>query len=330
MSKHVKIVGMGKYLPKKIVSAEELESKMGLRPGWIAEKSGVMSRHFVEDETNASMGAAALREALENADMTYEELDLIINASGSYQHPIPETSCFIQKEMGKDNSGIPSFTIDATCVSFVTALDTASCLIECGRYKNIAIVSSEIASKSLNYSEKESTTLLADGAAAAIVVPTPDGEESCAITARMETYAKGATYTHVVGGGNYLHPNHPDSQEVDFTFHMNGPGVMNMAMNQLKPFIMNLFKQAGFGPDEIDLWVPHQASKRALDAGQMLMSIPDEKYMVNISDHGNAIAASIPMALYDAIEGNRIQRGEKLLLIGTAAGLSFGGIILVY
>jgi 3-oxoacyl-[acyl-carrier-protein] synthase III len=330
MKKAVQIVGMGKYLPPRQVSASELEVQMGLESGWIMAKSGVALRHFVEEDTNASMGAKALNQALERAGIAYEELDLIISAAGSYDYPIPDTSCLIQKSAGHGDSGIPSFTVDATCLSFITALDLASCLLDCGRYKQIAIVSSEAASKSLNYQEWESATLLGDGAAAAIVRATPAGEPSAVLSAAMETYGDGAFHTWVRGGGNVFHPRLESFDPEAYTFHMNGAAVLGMAFRKLRPFVKKLFAELDFSLQEVELFVPHQASKVALEKAQSLFRLSDQQFVSNLETHGNCIAASIPMALCDVIEQKRLQRGDRVCLLGTGAGLSLGGLVFVY
>lgn len=330
MLNRVKIVSMGKYLPARIVKSSEIEEKMGLEPGWALARSGVAERHFVTDETCAIMGARALEEALEKAGMKYEELDAIVGASGSYDHPIPYNACLIQKEMGKGESGTACWDIDSTCLSFVTALDVVSYLIEAGKYKNVAIVTSEIASKSLNYKEKESSTLLGDGAAAAIITKASEDEPSKIIASEMKTYSKGAYHTYVKGGGNVIHPNDPNRNDEDFTFTMKGRAILEMAFELLPKFFHQLFKQVDFGIKDLDLFVPHQASKVALEMAKQSFGLSDEQFVNNLETHGNCIAASIPMALYDAIEAGRVKRGDKICLVGTAAGLSMGGLLFIY
>jgi len=330
MIRHVKIAGMGKFLPEKVVTAEELEAKMGLEAGWIVSRSGVQERHFVTTETCSYMGARSLERALANAGMEYEQLDAIIGASGSYDHPIPYNACLIQREMGKEDSGTPCWDVDSTCLSFVTALDVVSYLLEAGKYKNVAIVTSEIASKSLNYNERESATLLGDGSAAAILSKVEADEPSKILASDMKTYSRGAYHTYVKGGGNFLHPNAPDTKAEDFTFSMQGRAILEMVFSILPKFFQDLFKNVNFKINELDLFVPHQASKVAMEMAQQFFGLSDKQYMNNLLTHGNCIAASIPMALHDAIAEGRLKRGDRVCLAGTAAGLSVGGLIFNY
>lgn len=331
MSVALQILSMGKYLPARQVSANELEIEFGLKPGWIKDKSGVISRHFAgPGESNSSMGAKALQQALDRAELRFEDLDLLINASGSYDYAIPETSCLIQRALGKGDSGIPCFSVDSTCLSFITALDVAAAFIASKRYRRIGIVSSEIASRSLNPKEWESSTLLGDGAAAAIVQATPAGQDSCLLSARMETYGNGALYTHIPGGGNVRHPRHDDVQPDEYTFTMNGVAVLTTAFKRLRNFNKQLFAGLDFSLQDIDLFVPHQASKVALEKAQQLFRLRDDQFMSHLETHGNCIAASIPMALHDAIQVGRLRRGQRFCLLGTGAGLSIGGVVLIF
>lgn len=330
MLNRVKIVSMGKYLPDNIVKSEDLEKKMGIEPGWALSRSGVKERRFVTTETCSYMGARALEKALEKANMKYEDLDAIIGASGSFDHPIPYNSCLIQREMGQEESGTPCWDVDSTCLSFVTALDVVSYLIEAGKYKTVAIVTSEIASKSINYNERESATLLGDGAAAAIITKATEEEGSAIIAAEMETFSRGAYHTAVMGGGNSIHPNDENSKPEDFTFTMKGRAILEMAFEKLPKFMTKLLTSARTPLKDIALYVPHQASKMGLETAKQAFGFTDKQFMINLETHGNCIAASIPMALHDALEEGRVNRGEKIALVGTAAGLSLGGVILVY
>ncbi|MFN8670901.1 MAG: 3-oxoacyl-[acyl-carrier-protein] synthase III C-terminal domain-containing protein [Candidatus Sericytochromatia bacterium] len=334
MGNRVKIVSMGKYLPERVVKAEDFEKEHGIDEGFSINMSGVAERHFAnEKETCSYMGARALEKALEKAGMKYEDLDVIVGASGSYDHPIPYNACLIQKEMGKEESGTPCWDVDSTCLSFVTAFDVVSYMIEAGRYKNVAIVSSEIASKSLNPKERESATLLGDGAVAMILTKTPENEPSMIIASEMQTFSKGAFHTSVKGGGNVIHPNDPNSNPEDFTFNMKGRAILEMSFELIPKFLEKLFTQAQVHPKMLDLFVPHQASKFALLKGKELLcmiGMKESAFVDVLEKHGNCIAASIPIALHDALEEGKVERGGKVALVGTAAGLSLGGIILVY
>ncbi len=332
----VKIEGIGRYLPKRVVSSEELETRLELSKGWIAKRNGVLARHWVEPqkESNAFMGARAAEEALEAAGLTLSNIDLILNASGTYQQPIPENSPFIQQELGPEAHGIACMSIGVTCLSFVVALDSAAQFLATGRYKKILIVSSEIASVGLNFEEAESSTLLGDGAAAIVLGRTPEHEASAIHTAHLETFSDGAHLTEIKAGGSYHPPyNYQDSKDTDFLFAMQGLQTLKLSKTYAYSFLENLSQGLSIGLStqfgDIDWVIPHQSSKVGL---KMMESFgwPADKFIRTIEKLGNCIAASIPLTLYEGVESGRLERGQKVLLIGTSAGISMGGVILSY
>lgn len=326
----LKIIGVGRYLPQRIVPSSEVEKLCQLPAGWIERNNGVRERRWVDEtETNSFMGAEAAKEALADAGLAPTDIDLIINASGSYEQAIPDTAPLIQRHLGLGNSGIPCLTIHATCLSFLVALDMCASLLASGRYRHILLVTAEIASIGLNPSEPESASLLGDAAAAVILTLTPTGEKSGLCTARLETYGDGAYYTQVSGGGTRKHPNKPGAQATDNLFHMEGKAIAHFALRQSPAFLERLRPGLSKGLGDIALVVPHQASLLALRT-MGRFGWPAEQVMVTLDHLGNCIAASIPATLYAAIRQGRLHRGEKLLLVGTGAGLSLGGAILLY
>ncbi|MBI3118205.1 MAG: ketoacyl-ACP synthase III, partial [Candidatus Hydrogenedentes bacterium] len=225
----LKIVGVGRYLPARVVPNAEVEARCGLRAGWIERKTGVRERRWVVHETSSQMAAWAAEEALADAGMKAGEIDLILNASGTPEQVIPDTGALIQRELGLGNSGIPSFTIHATCLSFLMALDVAANYLALGRYQRILIACADIASCALNFKEPESSVLFGDAAGACVVTRTPPGEDSALLAAYFATYGEGASLTELRGGGSRRHPNNPLTRPADALFHMEGPRVYRMA-----------------------------------------------------------------------------------------------------
>lgn len=330
MNRKIRIVGTGKYLPPKVVSAEELEQRFGLPEGTVYRKSGVRYRHQVESETASQMAANAIRQALSQAGLSLEDIDCIVATSGTYEQPIPSNASLIKEELGLKNS-IPAFDFNSTCLSFVVGLDVISYLVDAGRYNRVVLVSSDITSVGINYNHLESSLLFGDGAAAVIIERAQPDQSSEILTARIETYIEGVHYTEIRGGGNKMHSrNHSAHTEEEFLFSMNGRAVFKLSTKIMDGFIHDLFKEEKFTLKDIDMIIPHQASGKAMELMRLKLDIPEERFMNIIADHGNIVAASIPMALHDAIVQNRIHRGDKVMLIGTSAGLSLGGLILVY
>ncbi|MED4582750.1 beta-ketoacyl-ACP synthase III [Brevibacillus choshinensis] len=331
MERKVKILGTGKYLPDRQVTAEELERKLGLPAGWVVKKSGVQVRHFVTNETSAQMGAIAAQRALDEAGLVFSDIECLVCASGTSQQEIPCTAALIQEEMNQSKSGVPCFDINSTCLSFVTALDVLSWSLAMGCYQRILIVSTEISSVGLNWGHKESCVLFGDGAAAVVISRTPQDETSRILASRMQTFSDGAHYSEIRGGGTLIHPSeYANGREADFQFDMDGRKIFRLTSQLITGFVDQLLDTASVKKQDIGLVVPHQASGMAMRIMGNKLGFANSQMMNIIVNHGNVIAASIPMALHEAIVQEKVRRGDFLLLLGTSAGLSLGGLLLEY
>jgi 3-oxoacyl-[acyl-carrier-protein] synthase-3 len=325
----LKIIGLGRYLPKRIVPSSELEAMCGVPAGWVERRNGVRERRWVTDETSSFMSSQAALEALEEAKLKPNQLDLIINASGTGEQAIPDTGALIQRQLGLGNSGIPSMTVHTTCLSFVAGMDVASNFIQSGRYKNILVASADVASCGINPKEPESASLVGDAAAAAVVTRSTADDKSMIHHAHFKTYGDGAYLTAIMGGGSRFHPRFEGHKPEDDLFHMDGPAVLRMVRGIAHEFLDELYPGLSKSLVDIDVVVPHQASK----VGLMMLERfgwPENKIMRTIETLGNCVAASIPSTLYQAVRDGNIQRGQKVLLVGTGAGLSIGGLVLTY
>jgi 3-oxoacyl-[acyl-carrier-protein] synthase III len=310
----VKIVGTGRYLPERVETSEELAPRLGVTADWIISHTGVMRRH-ISDLPMAQMAARAARQALGDGPAP----DLIINAGSIPKQLVPDSSVFIQEELGF--SGIPSFTINATSLSFPVALYNAAGLICAGAHRRVLIVSSEIGSRSRNFNESESAALFGDGAGAAVLEATPEGESSELLGFRMRTWPQGSSLTEVRGGGTRQHPQDPTTKPEDNLLHMNGPGMYKMALRRMPAVFKQVFNDCGVAPRDLQAIIPHQTSGRALSTGHRFGLDPD-RVISRVQEEGNCIGASIPMALAYAHQEGRITRGGLVLLCGTGAGLS--------
>jgi len=311
----IKITGVGLYLPPQIETAEDIAPKIGKSVEWIIEKSGVKERRISTIDVD-QMGAIAGKEALG----TSSEPDLIINASGVPKQTIPDTSTFFQREMGFE--GIPSFSIHCTCLSFIAALNTAGSLIHSGTYKRILIISSDRGTRGRYFSEPESASLLGDGAAAVVLEPSIENEPSELLYFDMKTFPSCANLTEVRGGGTHKHPQDPNTTLADNLFTMDGPAVYKIARKEVYRMMLKTMKNTGFKREDVDWVIPHQASGKAVDAYVSTGGFAEEKVVSIISEFGNCVAASVPMAFATAVKDGRIKRDDLLLFIGTGAGLS--------
>jgi len=330
MSLPMKIIGVGRYLPERVVTSAEVERICGIKPGWIERHTGVKERRWVGPrETNSFMGAAAAREAVKDAGLTLDDIDLILCASGTPEQTIPDNSALIQRELGLGKSGTSCMSVHITCLSFLMALDLASVMLSVDRYKNILIVASDIASVALNFKDPESAALFGDAAAAAVVTKTPPGEESKVQRARFETYSVGAHLTEIRGGGSRRHPANPETRPEDNLFSMAGPKVYRLARQHQDEFLERLRPGLSRSPGSIKVVLPHQASLLALRALRR-NGIDDDQVVITLDRFGNCVATSLPLTLYEAVKTNRLNRGDEILMAGTGAGLTLGGMILTY
>lgn len=327
--RNVKILGTGKYMPKRIVTAQEMDELLGVPAGWVEKKSDVKRRHFVEDETASQMGALAAQEALKQAGLEFGDIDCLVCTSGTMEQPIPSTASLIQRAMGQEHSGVPSFDINSTCLSFLTGLDVMSYMVTSGRYRRILLVATEIASVGLNWAHKESAALFGDGAAAVVIGSAEEHESSRIVCSAMQTYSQGAHLSQIRGGGTGA-PALTEQDEEAFLFEMDGQGIYKMASRILPGFVASLLKLASCAMKDIQVVIPHQGSAMAMRLICRKLGISQEQLMFITPTHGNTIAASIPMGLHEAIREERVRRGSRVMLLGTSAGLSVGGMILDY
>jgi 3-oxoacyl-[acyl-carrier-protein] synthase III len=316
----VKVASTGFYAPPRVETAAELAPRIGTSEEWIVSRTAVRERRISEEPVEV-MAARAARAALQSGGAP----DLIVNASVSARQLIPDTSVYIEHELGLE--GIPSYTVQASCLSFLVALHNAAALVATGAYRRVLVVSAECGSHGRNMAEPESAALLGDGAAAAVLEPTPKGEASELVGWRMMTWPRGATLTEVRGQGQRLHPNDPATRPEDNLFAMDGPGVYKMALRHVRPLVQALLSDHGLAPDDVDWLVPHQASGPGL-AMLPRLGFPAERTVNIVGQFGNCVAASIPMALAHLAASGRVRRGQRVLLLGTGAGFSVAGALL--
>jgi 3-oxoacyl-[acyl-carrier-protein] synthase III len=325
-----RIDGSGIFLPPGRVSAAEIDARTGQPEGWTLKATGVAERRFATYESSAEMGAKAALKALLNANLSLPDIDLLICASGTPQQIIPCTAALIARELNWE--GVACFDTNLTCLSFLIGLDMASAWIATGRAKRIMIISTEIASRGLNWAEPEAAALMGDGAAAVIVSAGSSSSASRLVASRFETWPEGAGYTEIRGGGSSLpaalHVSEMNTS--DYLFHMDGPAVFRLTAKRLGTFLTDLLSRDALHWDDIDWVIPHQASLPGLEHMAKRLRIPEGKLIRIVATHGNTIAASIPMALHSAITTGKLKRGHSALLLGTGAGFSLGGVRLIY
>lgn len=327
--KKIRIEGTGIYLPQAI-SSDAIESKYGIPKGWSEKYSGVESRHQVTHESNGYMGARAAEEALETASIKLADIDMLISASGSYDYPLPNQASIIKHHLKNgDTYDFPAIDLDNTCLSFVAGLDMASRMLDGKAYKRILLVSSEISSKGLDPSNWETVTLFGDGAAAVVISYSPSSNSSM-IKGQFKNYSEGAFYSLIEGGGSVNYYLDEPFNKVLHSFKMKGKKLLRLAKSKIPSFVNTFFNDLDYAIEDVDIIIPHQASRAGLEMFKRMHSKSEVKVIDTLAKNGNCIAASIPISLHIAIQQEKLKRGQTCLLIGTGAGFSIGAILFKY
>ncbi|MDB5438810.1 MAG: hypothetical protein JWM33_1237 [Caulobacteraceae bacterium] len=330
MAVNLRICGTGALRPARTRDGAEMDGLLGKPPGWSARRLKIESRGVAApNETSTAMAATAAEEALAAAGWTAGDLDVLISACGVMEQPIPGAAALVQKRLGLGASGIPAFDVNVTCLSFLLGLDVAGLGFAAGRWRRALIVSADIASAALDFARPEASAIFGDGAAAAAIEATSEANGSALLACRLETYGDGAELSQLQAGGTRLRPHEDiDGFLAGARFQMDGPNLFRATTRRFPGFVQRVLEQAETSLDDIALVIPHQASASALDYLRHLM--PGKPVIDIFSDHGNQIAASLPSALHAAITQGRVKRGDHLLLLGAAAGISLGGAVLKY
>jgi len=303
-------------VPRYVQSTSELAERCGVVDDWLITESGIFSRHVAESwDEMEEVALTAARQAL-NGD---SNVDCIINASVSSRQLLPDNSVFVQKGLGLE--GVACFSVNASCASFLVAMMVAHGLIAQGLCSRILIVSAECGSMARDFNNPLSAALLGDGAAAVVVRTCTRANATVPVLVR--TWSKDAHLTEIPAGGLRRHPFGHNSRPSDFLFKMNAPAVMMATVRHLTRQLREFEKISPGAVADADWVIPHQPSGHALTALYRL-GLPAAKTIRIVQDYGNCVAASMPMALAHAYQSGKLARGDRLLLVGTAAGLTIG------
>ncbi|WP_208347559.1 3-oxoacyl-[acyl-carrier-protein] synthase III C-terminal domain-containing protein [Pseudaestuariivita rosea] len=330
MTDGLHIRGIGAHIPDGKTTSQQLDQRLGLACGEVERQTGVPVRHYcVGDEDQISMATKAAHAALDAAGLRPTDIDLVISACAVPYQPIPSTAPAVQRALGIPDGQATAFDINSTCLSFLNALECCDGLLAAGRYQRALIVCSEVASRALPWQTRPDIAgLFGDGAAAVVV---ERGQGQGIIATGFETHPSGYDICGIgAGGTRFDFRDQAEDFAANTLFQMDGKELFRLSSKHFARFVDDLLARAGWTKDQVDLVVPHQASPLALAHMIRACGFQTDQVIDITRVYGNQIAASLPISLNHAVDHGRLSRGQRLLMLGTSAGVSFGGIAMVY
>lgn len=308
------IVGTGSYLPKKRMTNDELPKHLETSHEWIVERTGICARHLAETgEYTSDLAVEAAKRALKAANLSPQDIDMIILATSTPDHTFPATATRVQSKLGITKGF--AFDQSAVCSGFIFALATADAYLKQGMAKTALVIGSETMSRLVDWNDRKTAVLFGDGAGA-VVLQAQQGTDRGIIGSLLRTDGCGYDELYVTGG--------PSTTQTTGKIHMNGREVFRNAVRCLEEAVEEILKKYDISQAKIDWLVPHQANKRIIDATAKKLGLPDSKVIHTGADQANTSAASVPLALDCAVKDGRIQQGDLILCEAFAGGYAWG------
>ncbi len=315
------IRGVGAHLPKRTVSNDDLSKIVDTSDAWIRERTGIVSRHIADEkELTSDLGAAAAKQALIRAAIDPVDIDLIVCATATPDRTFPATAVKIQSKLGVTKGA--AFDVQAVCSGFVYGLTIADNFLKTGQSRRALVIGAETFSRILDWSDRSTCVLFGDGAGAVVLEAQPQHgtrEDRGILATRLRSDGRFEDLLYVDGG--------PGSTKTVGHLRMNGREVFRHAVQKISGVIEETLVANGYAPDEIDLYIPHQANKRILDGVVKRLGVAPEKIVMTLHKHGNTSAASIPLALNDAFEAHRVKERSLILMEAMGGGFTWGSVL---
>lgn len=319
----LKILGTGSGLPEKVVTNDDLAEIMETSDEWIASRTGIRKRHISVTETTTDLAITAAKNALENAGTSVDDIDLIIVGTISPTHFYPSCACEVQAALGATKA--VAFDVSAACSGFLFGLNTAYAYFMAGIYKKAIIIGAENLSKMMDWNDRSTCVLFGDGAGAAVV----EASEEVGLMA-MTMGSDGASGMNLTCKNRPINnPYSPHEEPLDYT-SMNGQEVYKFAVKTVPKAITEVLDQAGLTPDDVDVYLLHQANLRILESVAKRLKQPMEKFPIQLTETANTSAASVPLLLDYANRSGIIKKGDKILLAGFGGGLTWGAALVTW
>jgi 3-oxoacyl-[acyl-carrier-protein] synthase-3 len=325
--RYAHIIGWGMALPERVLTNHDMEAIVETNHDWIVARTGIVERRIAgEKESTAHLALRAAQEALEVADLQPNDIDLIIVATSTPEHIFPSTASQVQAWLGSKYAG--AYDISVACSGFVYGLDMASAKIRAGDMETVLVIGAETMSRVLNWSDRGTCILFGDGAGAVILQSSTRPGGILSSTLHSDGSGWDMLGVPTVGSRDtYLQDSKNDGENRELhRLHMNGREVFRFATRVVNESVRDVLSQAGLSLDDVSLIVPHQANQRIIESASRSLKIPQEKFYSNVDKYGNTSAASIPIALCEAIEEGRVQPGDNIVFVGFGGGLAWGAM----
>ncbi|HWQ40945.1 MAG TPA: beta-ketoacyl-ACP synthase III [Desulfosporosinus sp.] len=321
----VGITGTGSYLPENVLTNADLEKFVDTNDEWITSRTGIRKRHIAPKDMPVSelCYQAGLR-AIEDAQITPEEIGLIIVATMTPDYAFPATACLVADRLGAKNAA--AFDLEAACTGFIFAVATASQFVATGMYKTVLVIGGDMLSKILNWEDRSTCILFGDGAGAAVLQPVREGYGF--LSFELGSDGSGGKLLSQPAGGSKCPASLETVEKNLHTLQMEGREVYKFAVRIMGEVSVKVLEKAGVMIDDVDLFVPHQANTRIVDAAVKRLGISPDKVVVNLDKYGNMSAASIPVALDEVVKAGRLSEGDTIVMVGFGAGLTWGACVL--
>ncbi len=320
MPRNARVIGWGKYLPERVVTNRELERTLDTSDEWIRSRTGIRERRLAADhETTSTMATLAARNALATANLSPSDLDLVLVATCTPERMLPASASVVQNALGAQRAA--AFDLNAACSGFVYALATACQFIAAGNFRNVLVVGSEVYSRILDWTDRSTCILFGDGAGAVVLQARDDGPGLMSFILGSDGSRGHLLYVPGPAGAITV------SKNGHYHLAMDGPDVFKFAVTAMCQASREAAQAAGIALSDIELVIPHQANQRISQAAARALGIPPERFFSNVERYGNTSAASIPIALCEAVEEKSIRPGDHVLMVGFGAGLSWGALV---